>query len=571
MNENIDKQAKKGLKLLAKILLVAMTPMVILVIVAGIAIKGVGTVVSSKIIEHELNATAYAMELYMNSLSADEYTYKDGSLYKGDVNITDRQNILDEFRDNSSVEVSMFWGDERVATSVQYEDGSRPLSEKMSDKVKNAVEKDGYYFTDNVRIADNDYYGYYEQIDGTDCIIFTGIESSIAKGEYVPRTRKAIMSMSFIALLGCAFICLVIVILVKAIKAIVGNLDNVANGELTLKVSDKLLNRSDEIGNIARSIHSLIMNMAGVVNNIHKSSGELNEFSDTFHQKFASINGSISNVNIAIDEIANGATSQAGEMQDVSDKMNTIGDAIASVQNEIVNLDDSAKQMRSHNEKAGDTLVNLVEISERTKNAVDDVFEQTNVTNSSAMDIREAMELITEIANQTNLLSLNASIEAARAGEHGRGFAVVADEIRQLADQSRESAVKINEIVEALINNSNTSVETMNNVLQEINNQNEKLSITKSAFDRLGKEINNVSNSIDNITGMVNDINNAKNDVIGSIEGLAAIAQENAASTQETSASMVELSQIVNDCSEATDRLVDISGEMDENVNKFKL
>ena len=113
------------------------------------------------------------------------------------------------------------------------------------------------------------------------------------------------------------------------------------------------------------------------------------------------------------------------------------------------------------------------------------------------MHIGNAVDMITDIAGQTNLLSLNASIEAARAGEYGKGFAVVADQIRQLADQSANTAKEIGEIVAELIENSNTSVETMGVVRQEMTGQYEKLNTTKDIFEQLNEEVNNVVTAIE--------------------------------------------------------------------------
>ena len=196
---------------------------------------------------------------------------------------------------------------------------------------------------------------------------------------------------------------------------------------------------------------------------------------------------------------------------------------------------------------------------------------QTDDTNQSAMEIQNMVDLISDIASQTNLLSLNASIEAARAGEQGRGFAIVADEVRKLAEQSRQSADQIEEIVRKLIENSNNSVEAMNVVMDEIRVQHDKLNQTKDVFGHLKLEISNVSNAVDGITTEMTVIDQAKNRVYDNLENLSAISEENAAATQETSATMEELSELVNDCDRAVGKLGDISNSLEGNVNKFTL
>ena len=177
--------------------------------------------------------------------------------------------------------------------------------------------------------------------------------------------------------------------------------------------------------------------------------------------------------------------------------------------------------------------------------------------------------MITEIASQTNLLSLNASIEAARAGEMGKGFAVVADEIRTLSEQSRESAEKIGNIVNDLLENSNLSVSTMNEMTEVIEKQNAKIDNTKELFDSLNVEIGSVSTAVESIGKQTEVLENVKNKVLGIVESLAAIAEENAASAEETSASMNELEHTVAECNQVTGEMVAISKKLKEDTNLF--
>ena len=566
---------KKTLGLIFKILGVAMIPLLLTIIIASLDIKNIATRVSTKLSKHELNTAVYSIENLLDYMGTGDFSYSDGDLYKGSTNITANSQLLDKFSDNTELDATIIVGRKQILSSIKDKSGNRVQNTEIDNKIYDKVLKTGEYFVTQVNIEGESYEGYYKLIDdstsGQEVIVFAGIKSEVAKSAYIVRMRSSIIFLIVIALISAICVSAILLGIVKAIEIAVHNLDKVAEGELNFAVSEKILKRNDEIGTIGQAIHSLIQSIASTISNILHSATELDEFSGKFKDNFTSINNSISNVNIAIEEIANGATNQANETQNVNTQITDMGNAIDATTANIDTLNSSTETMKDHNRQVNNTLDELIKISDRTKDSIDEVHKQTNVTNQSATEIGEAVNIITDIASQTNLLSLNASIEAARAGEYGRGFAVVADEIRQLADQSSESAEKISQIVAELVRNSNTSVDTMDTVLTDITDQFDKLNTTRKVFDKLNAEINNVANAVESITDQVDSINTVKNEVLGSVESLAAIAQENAASTEETSAAMFELGQIVNDCNESTQQLVTLSNEMTDNANKFKL
>ena len=566
---------KMKLNLTIKILACVMIPIIVLALLSASSTNDVGTLMANRLREDHLRTANYAVEQILNSVSTGQFYLKDEKLYRGATNLTDNTRTFDQFKEKSGVDVTIFYGMTRRVTTIVGSDGNRILGTEMADTLYQQVKADGYYFSDSVTVEGEPYYGVYTLMEDTgeggEVILFTGVSVVDTLAIY---SQRVIATAVFMVALAAVFLAIAIFFvksIVKSIKGSVADLNEMADGKLNFTVSEKMTARGDEIGNIARSIDSLMKNFVDIIDNLNVSTDTLTDFTDSIKTNFAAINESISNINIAVEEIANGATSQANETQSVAEQMNEMGYAVDKATDSITTLKQSTEGMEASNLEVSATLEELVKISTHTRESIEEVQKQTDDTNQSVAEIQDAIALISNIAGQTNLLSLNASIEAARAGEQGRGFAVVADEVRKLAEQSSESAEQINAVVQQLIGKSNSSVAAMRAVTEEMQNQYDKLNQTKDVFSNLNAEIQNVTGAVDSISGEIENINHAKNVVYNSLESLAAISEENAASTQETSATMTQLSELVNDCDNSLGKLGSISDSLEGNVKKFTL
>ena len=334
---------------------------------------------------------------------------------------------------------------------------------------------------------------------------------------------------------------------------------------------EKIAKRKDEVGSMGRALSSLRLELINTVEKIREESSLLLETSADLSMSASETFTTMEQLESAVNEIAEGASAQAADTQRATENVVVMGNMVEETDQQVAELVAYAQQMRKAGNGATTILNQLTEVNNQTERYIDVIAQQTATTNESAQKIHEAADMITDIAEETNLLSLNASIEAARAGEQGRGFAVVAAQIQKLAEQSNESAQQIGDIIRTLMEDSEKAVSIMGDVKDIMQKQSEHVERTKDAFAEIQSGVDRSIQGMEVISEKTQQLDKARANVIDVVQELSAIAQENAASTEETSASVTEVSAISSELSEEAQRLKQISNEMEERMAVFKI
>lgn len=528
-------------------------------------------------IEDALRSAATATFAAYDQNSGSYIEAANGDIWKGSYNISKSDSIVDSIKEKSGMEVTFFYGNRRIMTSAVDANGNRILGSPAGDKIVETVLNNGEeYFSHAVSIDGTIFYGYYTPVyqDGTASpigMIFIGANK---------QKKDATVHRIIYTMIACTVSLMVLCIIIsvfysssisRSLKKSIGVVQAVAAGNLKTSIDKHLLKKDDEVGDLSRAILQLQQEMTQSLESIADNSKAVLAASGALEGTARNTTSSIREVENAVSSIAQSASLQAQISGTASDNVAEMGKRIEQTSLEMEEMKSGASAMKEAEEKNADTIRKLLDSNDEVQTLIREIATQTSQTNESAQKIKEATDIIASIADETSLLSLNASIEAARAGENGKGFAVVADQIQKLATQSNESSQRIDEIIHQLIADSDKTVETMGKVIETISAQTEHMQQTEAMTQEVMEKIDSSLTSLSVIENSVMYLDQSRNEIIKTVTELSDIAKQNAATTQEVCATVNVVTEGFSQVEGSTEGLKSIADGLEVSVEHFNV
>lgn len=567
----------RNLKLQYKMLILAIIPVLIMGIVA-ILISN--TVVKNKLLDdakQKLKATSNAVLAAYDQNAGDYFVNATGDVWKGAYNVSLSTPFIDDIAAKTGIEVTFFYNDKRLVTSLKDADGKRILGSKAGDfLVENVLQDGNEVFTNRVLVDGTFYFGYYVPVhqNNSDEIIGMVFAGMPVKEIYASLNlitmifTVAILVILVIAVIGCLLVSRGIA---KSIRNSMDVVKQISEGNLNVEIEQSMLDRKDEAGALSCNTQTLIDSLSAMIGKISNNTMTLNASSEEMNAAAGQAGNAVGNINDDLHNMLTGAVEQTGNAQNIKNSIHNMNIHLEKTLGEVDHLSDETKAMLDARNDVDKSLNQLDASNQDVMTEVDNIQKQTQQNNESVEKIIAAVSYISDIADQTNLLSLNASIEAARAGETGKGFAVVAEEIGKLANQSNEASTEISELVNLLSYNSSQTMDIMDSVQDAMNDQTKKLVETANIFKQLQEHVSHVADGVDVIRDATVQLGKETDEIGKDIKNLSDIAQRNEDTVKGTISFSDEVLGTVNSVTEMSTEVSSSANDMAGVVSHFRM
>ena len=547
----------KKISMRAMLLMYALFPLMLVVVILFLVTSYIMIYDLEDNMKDEVRiASIGLMEHYQSEMLEDEQTagVSDYNAY-----------YLDSMKD-TGVDYSVYKWNQCIMTTIEGTKGYSAPSE-----VWEVVNQGEDYFSRALELGGRDYFVYFMPLKQETKVI--GMVLACKPTDEIDAKEGSLTLI--IGGIGVASIVIFAIIawlgsvkLAMPLKTVTEGVEKLSHGDIGIRINAKSSIR--EIDKLVSSSDVLCEVLKDSIGKIRTSSDSLNSAITSTSEMAVDSSDSVTQIVGAMQALTDTTNTITENVYDINNNMQQMGDVITQAVDNVDNLNRNSSAMSDANTEAAECIRQVIESSEQSVQAVEDITKRINETNSAIGKINEMVALISSIASQTNLLSLNASIEAARAGEVGRGFAVVAEEIKALAEQSGASANQIKNIVAEIGESSTKCVEQAKIVGELITKEKEMFDVTQEKFSHLDTNIKGSVEEIKSVLAITNQLETIKDTILRAVTELSAISAETAATNEEVSASLTVVSNNVNKVSDNADDMNGLSAELKEAVAYFK-
>lgn len=559
-----------------RLLAMSFLPMIITcIIVTSISSHTLKSAMESELKNAMRIAAASIEETYTNLYKGDYTQSLNGAIKKGDVEISGNYDLVDAMGKKTSFDITMMFGNMRLLTTVKNESRARANGTSTDDKVYAKVEKGQRVFLSDFPVEDKICYVYYEPLKNSDGSVFGAVEVAEECDKVQKTINKQVRQLVLLSILIVVTVCAISLLssrqMVQKMLRIKRFLDRIIEGKLDHKVHQKTLRSNDEIGDIYRSCVELQETFRKMVGGIKESSDSLKVSADELSDTAQKNTSMALKVHQSVLTISERAKDQAESTEDALGSVDTINVQMEQILVEVEAMAKKAEEMSRKEKESEEIIAELSLSSDDTKTSVLKATDQITLMYDAVNDIHKAVELIRSIADETDLLSINANIEAARAGEAGKGFAVVADQINKLAIQSNNSSMDIQKMLERVTQITQSMVDVMNEVCSNMDVQQEKLVMTREAYQVIADGVEQSRTNMGNIREKVVVLNASGSDISDSVGELSSSADDNAQTASDTMSVVNDMNATMQQVQSSSEELMTTAAELQETLGRFRM